>query len=371
MAAWLFYAAPASWAGEPASPQTKTGKALSYSHFEDPEKPWSIHVVKLERASPDYEWQTTVVGNPSGGLSTLLDQLKGLPAALGRPVAAVNGDFWKDGQGYDGDPGGVQIHSGEIVSGPGEKTCFWIDPAGHPQATNVLSRFQITWPNGAVTPFGLNEHCSNEGAVLFTPAIGKSTRTSGGREIVLEQDGDHAWLPLRAGENYSARVREVRDAGSTALASNVMVLALGPQLLAQAPKIERGARLRISTATFPSLSGVKVAIGGGPILVRGGKAVSFNGTSPRAPRTAIGWNSKYIFLVVVDGRQRSLSIGMDFPELAEYLVKLGCEEAMNLDGGGSTTMWVHGQVVNSPSQGGVRPIANGLVVVKKDKPANH
>jgi exopolysaccharide biosynthesis protein len=56
---------------------------------------------------------------------------------------------------------------------------------------------------------------------------------------------------------------------------------------------------------------------------------------------------------------------MTFPELAEYLVKLGCDEAMNLDGGGSSTIWAFGQVMNSPCYGHERDTANALVVIRK------
>jgi exopolysaccharide biosynthesis protein len=84
----------------------------------------------------------------------------------------------------------------------------------------------------------------------------------------------------------------------------------------------------------------------------------------RHPRTAIGWNQEYFFLVEVDGRQLRLSAGMTLPELADYMLKLGCEEAMNLDGGGSATCWYNGRVMNSPSQGRERPAANGLVVLQ-------
>jgi exopolysaccharide biosynthesis protein len=56
---------------------------------------------------------------------------------------------------------------------------------------------------------------------------------------------------------------------------------------------------------------------------------------------------------------------MTFPELAKYMAELGCEEAINLDGGGSATMWVLGQVVNSPSEGRQRPGANALVVMRR------
>ncbi|HYV29980.1 MAG TPA: phosphodiester glycosidase family protein, partial [Candidatus Binatia bacterium] len=89
----------------------------------------------------------------------------------------------------------------------------------------------------------------------------------------------------------------------------------------------------------------------------------------RHPRSALGWNKTHFFLAEVDGRQRSLSLGMTLEELGEYMAKLGCEEAMSLDGGGSSTFWYRGRVVNSPCDGTERPVANGLVVVRKVKSA--
>jgi exopolysaccharide biosynthesis protein len=82
------------------------------------------------------------------------------------------------------------------------------------------------------------------------------------------------------------------------------------------------------------------------------------------PRTALGWNKKYFFLVEVDGRQLDVSLGMTFTQLAKYMLDLGCEQAMNLDGGGSATLWAFGAVKNSPSEGQERPAPNALVVVK-------
>ena len=58
---------------------------------------------------------------------------------------------------------------------------------------------------------------------------------------------------------------------------------------------------------------------------------------------------------------------MTFPELAAYLVKLGCTEAINLDGGGSATLWVYGNIMNSPSEGRPRPAANALVILRQEK----
>ena len=148
------------------------------------------------------------------------------------------------------------------------------------------------------------------------------------------------------------------------------MLSVGPRLASHLPKVEQGAILQIVTETMPDLKGVTTAIGGGPTLVRGGMSMQWGGFQMRHPRTAIGWNKDYIFMVEVDGRQNNLSVGMTFPELAAYMIKLGCEQAMNLDGGGSATLWVCGNVMNSPSEGQERPGANSLVVVQKKVGAN-
>ena len=83
------------------------------------------------------------------------------------------------------------------------------------------------------------------------------------------------------------------------------------------------------------------------------------------PRTAIGLNSRSFYMVVVDGRQKGLSLGMYPKELARFMVLLGCTEAMNLDGGGSSTFWLEGNVRNSPCGGKERSLANGLAIVQR------
>jgi len=90
----------------------------------------------------------------------------------------------------------------------------------------------------------------------------------------------------------------------------------------------------------------------------------------RHPRTAIGWNSKYYFFVEVDGRQKRLSAGMTLDELTGLLEELGCENGMNLDGGGSATLWCLGKVRNSPCDGRERELANSLVAVWKEELEN-
>lgn len=357
----------------PSGEEGRTNRAFSYQNDKLPEGPWSIHLIKIERGNPDYEIHSMLANGAVTGMTTLSDQVKALPPSLGRPMAAINGDFYfTSPKAYNGDPQGIQILDGELVSGPTEHACFWIDSSGQPKTGIVQSLFRAIWPHGSTTPLGLNEERPNDGAVLYTPRMGFSTGTkNGGREFVLEAVETNNWLPLRAGTKIKARVREIREAGDTALTPGTMILSLGPQLLVDAPVVKVGDAVQLSTATLPDLAGAEMAIGGGPRLVVDGKPMSgWKSPNQRHPRTALGWNKDSIYLMLVDGRQAGLSVGMTYQEMADYFIKIGCTHAMNLDGGGSASMWLLGNVVSSPSEGQERPVANGLVVVKKPKKEN-
>ena len=345
----------------------RLSRGFTYRRDDIPEGPWSIHIVKVDRSSRNLELHTALGKRTGIGLAPLSEQVKALPPELGRPVAAINGDYYRDEGAYAGDPKGLQIMRGELVSGPCDWTCFWIDAAGNPQMTNVVSRFEAAWPTGEKIPFGLNEERTRNTAVLYTAVAGLSTHTRKGLDLILERHGTNSWIPLRAGQTYSARVKEARENGDAPLTPDTMVLSIGPQFLSRVPHTQPGAVLQISTATSPDLSGVSTAIGGGPAMVREGRAIARNEVNIRNPRAAVGWNKDHLFLVEVDGRQRYLSVGMTTQELADYMVRLGCDSAMSLDGGGSATCWVYGQVMNRPSEGFERPMANALILVQKDK----
>ncbi len=353
-----------------AQEDSRAAKAVSYHNDKVPEGPWSVHVIKFDRTNSDYTLHTTLASGTVQGMVTLSEQVRAVRSDLGRPVAAINGDFYHTGpKAYYGDPQGLQISDGELISGPTDHACLWIDAIGTPRTDVVRSLFRVTWPGGSTTPLGLNEDRPGDGAVLYTPTMGASTGTkAGGREIVLEAADPQTWLPLRVGAKLQGKVVEIRDAGDTALKPGAMVLSLGPQLLVDAPNLKAGDLVQISTATSPDLTGSPTAIGGGPRLLADGKVVEgWKSPNQRHPRTAVGWNDRYLFFVLVDGRQPGLSVGMSYVELAAYFQKLGCTHALNLDGGGSASMWAFGQVVSNPSEGKERPVANGLVLVKKVK----
>jgi hypothetical protein len=345
---------------------SKNVQGFSYRHDEIAEGPWSIHIVKMDRSNTNLELQTTLPPGRRFGLARLSAQVKGLNVGKGHVVAAINGDYYENHQPYVGDPQGLQIMRGELISAPFDWTCFWIDPRGQPNMGIVEAKFQATLPCGALVNFGLNEARENDEAVIYTSAVGSKTKARGGVELILEPWSAGPQLPLRAGEKYFAKVVEINKSGNSATTPDRLVLSLGPKLLKEIPPPAIGDMIRISTATSPSLKNVQTAIGGGPAILRAGKRVFPKQAHVRHPRSVVGWNRQSIFLVEVDGRQRNLSVGMTFEELADYLMKIGCDNAMSLDGGGSSTLWALGQVMNNPCEGAERGAANGLAIVAKE-----
>ena len=127
-------------------------------------------------------------------------------------------------------------------------------------------------------------------------------------------------------------------------------------------------KVDIKLNTNPDWDGVKHIISGGPYLIKNGEvfvdvsAQKLNSITGRNPRTAVGITAdKNLVLVTVDGREES-SVGMTLTELASFMKEIGCVEAMNLDGGGSSVMYVDGNIVNSPSIKGGIAISNAFTV---------
>lgn len=115
----------------------------------------------------------------------------------------------------------------------------------------------------------------------------------------------------------------------------------------------------------------KHIIGGGPYLVKNGEvyvdmtAEKLQAIGGRNPRTAIGYTKDNdLILITADGREGH-SVGLTLVELANFMKSLGCVDAINLDGGGSTVMYVNGAIVNKPQQIGGIALSNAMVISKK------
>ena len=144
---------------------------------------------------------------------------------------------------------------------------------------------------------------------------------------------------------------------------------VGPK--AKLEKLIGAKKVDIKISTNPKWENVKHIISGGPYLVKDNQifidttAQKLQSIGGRNPRTAIGYTKENdLVLVAVDGREGS-SIGLTLNELAKLMKDLGCTNAINLDGGGSTVMYINGQIVNRPQQQGGIALSNVLVISKK------
>ncbi|SES85191.1 Exopolysaccharide biosynthesis protein [Natronincola peptidivorans] len=103
-----------------------------------------------------------------------------------------------------------------------------------------------------------------------------------------------------------------------------------------------------------------------PVLLKDGKKVEIPDSwkTTNQPRTIIGkYANDDLIMIVIDGRQNDWSIGVTLELLQDKLLELGVKEAYNLDGGGSSAMYFNGQILNKPSDGKERPVANNILIM--------
>ncbi len=166
---------------------------------------------------------------------------------------------------------------------------------------------------------------------------------------------------------------EVNDSVISRTRSTELKWAVPDSLINGALVLNKNNILEIETASKEqvyehSFSEAFVMISG-PLLIKNSIAQrlpDMNFTNKRHPRTCVGITKESIMLITIDGRSEQAE-GMNLVEVQKYLLGLGCIDAINLDGGGSTCMWIRDMgVVNIPSdKTGERPVANALLILKK------
>jgi hypothetical protein len=186
-----------------------------------------------------------------------------------------------------------------------------------------------------------------------------------GAQVAINGDGFSPWWSHTIADYYPHEGDPVRPRGNAA--SRGRIYWKGPESF---PTLYISSRNRLS---FDAPAKPFNAISGEEMLVMGAEPVEGLDDADLHPRSAVGYsrNGRYLFLVVVDGRQPLYSEGVTLLGLAKLMISLGAQYAMNLDGGGSSTMVVEDidgspHVLNSPIDdyipGRERPVANHLGV---------
>jgi hypothetical protein len=313
-------------------------------------------------------------------------------------VAAVNGGYFVVGpaDGVPGDLAGVAVQNGRFDSEAVADRAALVLDGRRTDIASVTTRLRLRSSDGAVEDvYGVDRSvgrvrdcgapgdlpterpqqditCRNpDDLVAFDPAYGPRAEAGAGVAVTLDRGGRVVAVRRERGAAIPARGRVVEavGAGATWLTDHARV----------------GRRLRITTELRADGRELRLrhrtgVVNGGPFLVRGGRAsvdawhegfvhpddpgffYAF-GVS-RNPRTMAGLTRRGdLLLVTVDGRAPGYSIGMSFREQARVMRALGARVAINLDGGGSTTMAVRGTLLGRPSDTtGERPVGDVITV---------
>lgn len=341
------------------------GLAFRMERREDP--PLNIYGIRIDperiQMEPALAGNTVYDAGRLNGRATLTDIVEENGA-----IGGVNGDFFQFGADPGGDPTNLMVRGGELLSHPvssgRNSAAAW--GRGLPLrlgaaswnasfAANGGPRQPIQSLNSRVDSCELSLHTESAGIAYSTvPAV--VARVAAGAYRLGPQG------------RLTGEVVEVKPLiGRLRTPPGEFLIAGGGEKAAAVGALKPGDKIevRVSTSGF-DWPGAAHAVGGGPILLRGGQIVvqtgpdSFRDT--RHPRTALGRTGDgALWLVAVDGRQ-SMSNGATIAEMAEIMRRWGCIEAINLDGGGSTTMNLFGLTLNRPSSGEERPIANAVVL---------
>lgn len=289
-------------------------------------------------------------------------------------IVAINADFF-NGTSKKGNIIGLTVDDGRLLT-----STYYENEVKDVLASFILSEEnevifdcfsnKITLANKdndeCISVSEINKWSSNyEYPVLYTKEWGENSLGSS-EELVLTE--------LVVEENKVIEVRYNEE--PVKIPENGFVIStLGNTAEVIKRSFKKGDRVELDIDMELDINKVKLAVSGGTLLVENGEIAGFtHNIAGSNPRTAIGLSKdgEKVYLITIDGRQAS-SIGVTQTEFAEFLVEKGIYTAMNLDGGGSTTMITKrlgdelSKIENSPSDGSLRSVPNAIAVFNTEE----
>lgn len=308
-------------------------------------QPVRINVIEVNQSlNPNLQLTPALASEKLGRKNTITTIAK-----QNNSIVAINGTLFKPATGV---PLGTLMINKKMYTGPiHDRVAMGIFDDGYDMARIQLNANLKTFGktlkvDNINQPRTLSTH-----VIVYTPDWGAVAPPSPkyGEQLAINKDG------------------EVISVSSAPLAipENGFVV-VGPAQQLEKFKNERNVKFEVST--IPNWDNVNHIISGGPYLVKDSQVFvdtaeqKLGAIGGRNPRTAIGYTSDGdLIIVTVDGREKA-SVGMTLTELANFMKSIGCYNAMNLDGGGSTVLYVKGKVVNHPQvQGGIA-LSNALTL---------
>lgn len=345
---------------------------VTYERLQRP-GPAVAHVVRATLA----EASLTSLVSPGGTTMTQTATLPEIIAAEstlpGAPAAALNGGYSLPSAEH-GAAVGLLVADGELLcdAWPVPRSALVLPAQGTPRIDRLGLVGTIAGPAGAALPLaGLNRPRGADELVLYTTRYAQTSRARGaGRQVIL-RDAFPAGIKLLPGAEYTGTVAAAVDGMiNVEIPANGAIVAGAGRAATFLAGLQVGDRVTFRYELQPDPGPARAILGGGPRLLRDGRIsveaaaeqLQVRADLGRQPRSAVGVSATHLFLVAVDGRQPGYSEGLDLTELAALLRDLGATDAMELDGGGATTMVLGDELVNRPSDGAARALASALVL---------
>ncbi len=275
-------------------------------------------------------------------------------ASNSNTIAAVNGGYFKPQTGV---PLGALVINNEVITGP------------------IYNRASISINNDGTYSIGKSDikfFLKNRKTVLKIDNINQPRILSTYSIIYTQRWGKTAPMPPKYGANALIKNGKITGIynGTVQIPEGGYVLS-APIKVIQDIKNQRNLKLEVKYPKYFENS--KHIISGGPFLIKDGeiyidaKEEKLTAISGRNPRTLIGYTKdNELILATVDGRENR-SVGMTLYESAKFMQKLGCINAINLDGGSSSVMYLKGQIANKPPIMGGIPLS-GIVSINLNYP---
>jgi hypothetical protein len=282
-------------------------------------------------------------------------------------VAGINGDYFDINA--TGAPVGVLVRDGVLERTPSARVAMTVGRDRSIRFETYRFFGNVTSGLVSVPITAVNEWPPQTGAAVLTPSFGAIP--PGAADVTLL---DLQPLPTDIDGTRRYRVSAVSNAPPWP-PPGALRIGYGSAARGFGPVPDVGDVVRVAYDTDPPLAGISAAVGGAPELLRGGVAIddpaspNYADRDKRIPASAAArFPDGTLALVVVDGRHPATSIGVNRGELIALLRALGATDAMLFDSGGSATLVARvlgdadASVVNEPSDGVERPVADGLFV---------
>ena len=336
--------------------------------------PWAIHVVEVDLQKA---WQhgirlrTVRASSSPSGLEKTSTMARGA-------LAAITGDFFRDS--HPERTVGLQISEGGVVENPRRGSAFAISDTGRPIIAVFDLRAGLITRSGESVPISILTRAPGQDALSYYTHHAQAWRDSVHAAVGFHLQSLGTASAIN--DTVEARVLQVRrQAWPLRLGVDEWFVAAGSGHISM--DVAAGDTVGLYCLLPPIADHLAEAIGGGPRIIRDGEVsvaheqerLGSAFAEQRHPRTAVGYSRdrRSLFLVTVDGHQPGYSVGMSLEELAQFMTSAlssftrtreNAYQALNLDGGKSTTMVVNEQVVNRPSYPtGEQAVANALTVV--------